>query len=157
VDSSTDDLPIAKADVMLPSQHWLALLAATDNPVVEANLQSFGFEPLQLVSVELSSSGGSLALHDGSRLEWTVAGPGRGPAAVGVHHSICMPDARPDASCHRVAALIWGAALGQPGELRVHGSTLEPFLLSAERLPALVHRMPKLEADIVWRRRAELS
>ncbi len=157
VGSSTDDPPIAKADLMLPSKHWLALLAATDNAAVEANLRSFGFEPLQLAGVDLRSRGGSLALHDGSRLEWTVVGPGRGPAAVGVHHSMCMPDVGPDAASHRVAAFISGAVLGQPGELRVHGSTFEPFLLSGERLPALVHRMPRLEADVAWCPRARMS
>jgi len=157
VGSTTDDPPIANADAMLPSQHWIALFAATNNPVVETNLRSFGFDPSPLACVDLHSRGGSLALHGGARLEWTAAGPGREPAAIGVHHALCMPDAGPDVERHRVAALISGAVLGQPGELRVHGPALEPFFLSGERFPALVHRMPRLEADVVWRRRARSS
>lgn len=157
VGSSTEDPPIANADVMLPSKHWIALFAATNNPVVATNLRSFGYDPFPLASVELDSRDGSLALHEGARLEWTIAGPGRGPAAIGVHHALCMPDAGPDVARHRVAALISGAVLGQPGELLVHGSTLEPFLLAGERLPALVHRMPRLEADVVWRRRSQIA
>jgi hypothetical protein len=64
-----------------------------------------------------------------------------------------MPDDGLDAAQHRVAALISGAVMGQPGELRVGGSALEPFFLRGERLAALVHQMPELTADIVWHRR----
>jgi hypothetical protein len=157
VGSSTDAPPIENADTMLPSKDWLALRAATDNSQVEANLRSFGFDPLGLASVELRSSGGSVALQDDARLEWTIAGPGRGPARLGVHHTMFMPDDGPDAAGHRVAALISDAVMAHPAELHVHGSALEPFLLPGERLPALVHRMPKLEADVVWRRRPTAS
>jgi hypothetical protein len=155
VGSSTEDPPIENADVMLPSQHWLALIAATDNPVVEANLRSFGFNPLRLASVDLQPGGGSLQLQEGASLEWSTTGPGRGPATIGVRHAMFLPDDEPDATGHRVAALISGAVMAQPGELRVQGSALEPFLLSDERLPALVHRMPELKADVVWRRRSK--
>jgi len=68
-----------------------------------------------------------------------------------------LPDDEASATGHRVAALISGAVMAQPGELHVHGSALKPFLLSGERLPALVHRMPELEADVVWRRRSKTS
>lgn len=67
--SSVEASPIDKADTMLPSKDWLALAAATDNPLVESNLRSFGFDPLRLASVELRCSGGSVALQDGARLE----------------------------------------------------------------------------------------
>jgi hypothetical protein len=157
VGSSTEDPPIENADVMLPSQHWLALAAATNNPVVEANLRSFGFDPSRLASVDHRSGGGSLQLGEGTRLEWTITGPGHGPATLGVHHAMVMPDDGPDAAGHQVAALLSGAVMGHPGELLVQGSALEPFLLSGERWPALVHRMPKLEADVVWRRRSKAS
>lgn len=152
-----DTRPIAGADLSLPLQQWLALFVATNNPVVEANLRSFGFDPARLASAELRAGGGSLALHDGAHLEWFVAGEGRGPSAIGVHHALFMPGDGPDAAPHRVAALIGDAVMGQPGELRVHGAALEPFLRSGERLRALVHRMPALEADIVWHPRPEAS
>lgn len=155
--SSIEAPPIENADVMLPSNRWLALLAATDNPVVEASLRSFGFDPLRLASVDLLPGGGSLELRDGDRLEWTIAGPGRGPATIGVHHAMFMPEDGPDAVGHHVAALVSDAVLAHPGELRVHGSSLEPYLLPGEQLPVLVHRLPRLEADVVWRRRARAS
>ena len=157
VGSSTEDPPIENAELMLPSKHWLALLAATDNREVAKKLRSFGFDPLPLTSVALRASGGSVVLQDGSCLEWTVSGPGRGPATIGVHHAMLMPDDGLDAAQHRVAALISGAVMGQSGELRVSGSALEPFFLPGERLAALVHRMPELAADVVWhRRRSEM-
>ena len=154
VGSSTEDPPIENADVMLPSQHWLALIAATDNPVVAANLRASGFNPLRLASVDLQSGGGSVELQEDARLEWSIAGPGRGPATIGVYHTIFLPDDEPDATGNRVAALISNAVMAQPGELRVHGSCLEPYILPGESLPALVHSMPKLEADVLWRRRS---
>jgi len=157
VGSSRAGPPIENADVMLPSQLWLALVAATDNPLVEANLRSFGFDPLGLERVSLQSSGGELELQDGAGLRWTITGPGRGPARIGVHHAMFMPDDGPGAAGHRVAALISDAVMGQPGELLVHGSALEPFLLAGERLAALVHRMPTLDADVVWRPRSKTS
>ena len=157
VGSSAESPPIERADAMLPSNQWLALLAATDNPVVAENLRSFGFDPLRLTSVDLQSSGGALELQDGTRLGWTTSGPGRGPATLGVHHTMFMPDDGPSAAGHRVTALISGAVMARPGELRVHGSSLEPYILPGERLPALVHRMPKLEADVLWRRRSRAS
>lgn len=154
---STEAPPIENADVMLPSNLWLALLAATDNPVVEANLRSFGFDPLRLASVDLQPTGGSLELRDGGQIEWTIAGPGRGPATIGVHHAMVMPDDGPDAVGHQVVALVSEAVLAHPGELRVRGSSLAPYLLPGERLPALVHRLPGLQADVVWRRRSGAS
>jgi hypothetical protein len=156
--STTDDLPsIEGADVSLPSQQWLALFVATDNPVVEANLRSFGFDPGQLTGLELRSGGGSVALQDGAGFEWTEEGPGRGPARIGVHHVLLMPGDGPGAPPHRIAALITDAVMGQPSELRVYGVPLEPFLGPGERLRALVHCMPALDAEIVWRRRPERS
>ena len=151
--SSTEDPPIENAELMLPSKQWLALLAATDNREVAKKLRSFGFDPLPLTSVALRASGGSVVLQDGSRLEWGVSGPGRGPVTIGVHHAMFMPGDELDAAQHRVAALISDAVMEQPGELRVSGSALEPFFQPGERLAALVHRMPELAADVVWRRR----
>lgn len=155
--SYTGDPPIEHAEMMLPSKHWLALLAATNNPEVAKQFRSFGFDPLPLARIALHASGGSAGLQNGSRLEWSISGSGRGPATVGVHHALSMPDDGPDAARHRVGALITDAVMEQPGELRVYGSALEPFLLPDERLAALVHSMPKLAADVVWRRRSEVS
>jgi len=155
--AAEDTRPIAGADVSLPSQQWLALFVATDNPVAEANLRSFGFDPARLARSELRADGGSLALQDGAHLEWSVAGHGRGPATIGVHHAIFMPGDGPGSAPHRIAARISEAVMGLHGELRVHGVALEPFLLSGERLRVLVHRMPALEADVVWRLRPEAS
>ena len=157
VGSSTEDPPIEHAELMLPSKHWLALLAATDNRAVAKKLRSFGFDPLPLASVKLRASGGTVGLQDGSCLEWTISGPGRGPATIGVHHAMLMPDDGLDVAQHRVAALISGAVMGQPGEIRISGSAFEPFFLHDERLAALVHCMPELTADVVWhRRRSEM-
>jgi hypothetical protein len=100
--------PISGVDAWLPSQQWVALFVATDNPVVEANLRSFGFDPARLAGLELRADGGSLALQDGASLEWFVAGHGRGPATIGIHHAIFMPDDGPGAAPHRVAARISG-------------------------------------------------
>lgn len=155
--ATTEDPPIENVDIMLRSMHWLALIAATNNRVVEARLRSFGFDPRRCAGMDLQPGGGFLELQDGARLDWSIAGPGRGPATVGVRHGMFMPAGEPCAAGHRVAARISGAVMAQPGELRVAGSSLEPFLLAGERLPVLVHRMPKLEADVVWRRRSETS
>ncbi|MEJ2504151.1 MAG: hypothetical protein P8177_12710 [Gemmatimonadota bacterium] len=132
--SASDALPIAGADVSLPSQQWLALLVATDNPMVVANLRSFGFDPARLMYAELRPAGGSIALQGETHLEWAVAGEGRGPATIGIRHALFMPGDKLDAAPHRVAAVISDAVMGQPGELRVQGVSLDPFLLSGERL-----------------------
>ena len=157
VGSSTGGPRIENADLMLPSKSWLAMLAATNNPVVAKNFRSFGFDPILLVNIELHESGGSVVLQDDSRLEWTISGSGRGPATAGVHHALIMPDDRPNVAEHHVGALITDAVMEQPGELQVYGSALEPFLLAGERLTVLVHSMPKLVADIVWQRRLEAA
>ena len=157
IGSSTGGPRIENADLMLPSKSWLAMLAATNNPVVAKNFRSFGFDPILLANTELHESGGSVTFQDGSRLEWTISGSGRGPVTAGVHHSLFMPDEGLEEAEHHVGALISDAVMGQPGELSVHGSALEPFLLAGEKLAALVHSMPKLAADIVWRRRSEVT
>lgn len=152
--TSTNDPPIEGVDLMLPSKHWLALFAATNNPEVEAHLRSFGFDPRQLASVNHEPEGGAIDLGDGDRIAWRIAGAGRGPANVGVYHEMLMPDDEPGAVGHRVAARITGAMMEQPGELHVRTAALEPFLRRGEKLRAMVHRMPKLDADVVWRRRS---
>lgn len=153
VDSAPDHHPIEGADLMLPSMRWVTLCAATSNPAVDEHLRSFGFDPIRVASVTHRTGGGCLQFPDHQRIEWTIEGPGRGPAPVGVRHTMVMPDDGPDAVGHAVTALIADAVLGAPGELRVHTTALEPFLLANERLPAVVHRLPKLRANIVWQRR----
>jgi hypothetical protein len=157
VPAKADTRPIRGVEVSLSPQQWLALFVATDTRMVELKLRSFGFHPARLAAAKSRAGGGSIALEDGAHLGWLVAGPGRGPATVGVHHDIFLPGDPPGAAPHQVTARISDAVMGQPGELHVHGEALEPFLRSGEQLQALVHRMPVLEADIVWRPRPGAS
>jgi len=153
VGSSPDDERLDGVDLMLPSMQWVAVSVATSNPEVETYLRSFGFDPIRFAGVDLQSGGGIVRFQDDDRIDWTIAEPGRKPARVGVRHNVVMPEDGPDVVGHQVAAIIGDAALGQAGELRVHTSALEPFLLPGEQFPAVVHRMPELEADIIWQRR----
>jgi len=138
-------------DLMLPSMKWVALTVGTTNPEVEARFRAFGFEPIRTARVDLQPGGGFLRFPDGDRLEWTTEGPGRGPTRIGVRHRLFLPGHGPEAVGNEISALVSGAIMGQPGELRVDTSNLEPFLLNGERFRALVHRMPELTAEIVWR------
>jgi len=150
--STPDENPMEGVDLMLPSMQWVALAVATTNPEVEAQFRTFGFDPIRLARVGLESEGGVLGFPDGDRLEWTIEGPGRGPAEIGVRHRLFLPGHGPEAVGNEVSAIVSGSMMGQPGRLQVHSSNLEPLLLDGECLAALVHRMPKLTAEIAWHR-----
>jgi hypothetical protein len=153
VGTSPDDDRLDGVDLMLPSMQWVALSVATTNPEAETQLRTFGFNPIPLAGVDLRSRGGSVRFPDNERIDWTFAETGRGPARVGVRHSIVMPEDGPDVPGHRVVALVSDSVLGQTGELHVHTAALCPFLVPGETLPAVVHRMPKLQANVLWCRR----
>jgi hypothetical protein len=152
VASSNPGPHVKGADIMLPSMHWLALASATSNADAGRYLESFGFNPLNLEKIDLQGHGGSLAFPDGSRIVWTIAGPGKGLPRVGVRHVIFVAADGPDAAGHRITALVSDTVMEQPGKVYIQTAALEPFLFEGERLPAAVHRMPKLEAGVVWGR-----
>jgi len=149
--SSPDANRMEGVDLMLPSMQWAALTVATTNPEAEGRFRTFGFDPIRPARVSLQSGGGTLTFPDGDRLEWTIEGPGRDPAQLGVRHRLFLPGHGPEAVGNEISALVSGGIMGQPGELRVGTSNLEPFLMNGERFRALVHRMPELTAEILWR------
>lgn len=142
------------ADIMLPSVRWLALASATSNDTARAYLQSFGFSPLHLEKIELAGNGGSITFPDGGRIEWTTAAPGKAFPRVGVNHVIFGAADGPNAAGHRVTAWLSDAIMEQPGRVRINTAIFEPLLLEGEGLSTFIHRMHKLEADIVWRQRS---
>jgi hypothetical protein len=150
--SSPDEDPMEGVDLMLPSMQWVALAVATTNPEVEGRFRTFGFEPIRPARAGFHSGGGFLGFPDGDRLEWTIEGPGRGPVRIGVRHRLFLPGYGLEAVGNEVSAVVAGSMMGQPGTLRVHTASLEPFLLDGDRFRAHVHRMPRLKAEIVWHR-----
>lgn len=151
--ASSSPGPLVKgADIMLPSMHWFAVASATSNPDAGSYLKSFGFSPLKLEKIALRSYGGSLAFPGGSRINWTIAGPGKGLPRVGVRHVIFVAADGPDAVGHRVTALVSDTVMEQLGKAHIQTAALEPFLFEGERFATAVHRMSKLEADVVWQR-----
>jgi hypothetical protein len=150
--SSPDENRMEGVDLMLPSMQWVALAVATTNPETEARFRSFGFDPIRLARVALQPGGGLVGFPNGDRLEWTIQQPGRGPAEIGVRHRLFLPGHGPEAVGNDVSARVSRSMMGQSGQLQIHTSRLEPILLDGERWSALVHRMPKLEAEILWHR-----
>jgi len=150
--SSNPGALVEGADRMMPSMHWFALLSATSNNTVRSYLQSFGFNPLNLEKIELKGHGGSLVFKDEGLIEWTIIGPGKELPRVGVNHVIFVAADRPDAAGHSVAALVSNTVMGQPGIISIKTAALEPFLLKGERFSTVIHRMPKLEADVTWQK-----
>lgn len=155
VASSNPGPHVKGADIMLPSMHWFALASATSNADAGSYLESFGFSPLNLERIDLRAHGGSLAFPGGSRIEWTIAGPGRGLPRVGVRHVIFVAADGPGAAGHRVTALLSDTVMEQLGKVHIQTAALEPFLFKGERFPAVVHRMSRLEADVFWRRHSK--
>ena len=155
--SSPDENRMEAVDLMLPSMQWVALTVATNNPEAERRFRRFGYDPIRPARVNLQSGGGTLTFPDGDRIEWNIEGPGRGPARIGVRHRLFLPTHGPAEVGSEISALVSGAIMGQPGKLRVGTSNLEPFLMNNERFRALVHRMPELTAEIVWRPGQETS
>lgn len=144
-------------DIMLPSVHWFSLASATSNDTARGYLQSFGFSPQDLEKIELAEKGGSLAFPDGGRIEWTTVGPGKALPRVGVHHVISVAADGTNAVGHRVTALLSDATMEQPGRVRIQTAIFEPFLMDGEELPTVIHRMHRLEADIVWRQLSRVT
>lgn len=150
--SSNNGTLIKGADIMLPSMDWLALTSATSNAAARNYLRSFGFSPLGLEKVDLRGHGGSLAFSDGGRITWTIVGAGKEPNRVGVNHVIFVAKDEPGAAGHRVAALLNRAEMERLGRIHIQTDALQPFLFRGERFPAVINRVPKLEADIFWQR-----
>lgn len=155
--SSPDENRMEGVDLMLPSMQWVALTVATTNAEVEERFRTFGFDPIRPARVRLQSRGGTLTFPDGDRIEWNIEGPGRGPARIGVRHRLFLPGHGPEAVGNEISAVVSGAIMGQAGELRAGTSNLEPFLMNGERFRTLVHRMPELTAEIVWRQELKNS
>jgi hypothetical protein len=149
--SSNAGALVKGADIMLPSMHWFALACATKNVTARSYLQKFGFSPQSLQRIDLQEHGGSLSFPDGGRIDWTITGPGKGLPHVGVNHVIFVAEDKPNAIGHRVAALLSDTVMQQPGRVHIQTAALEPFLLEGERFVVVVHRMSKLEANVVWR------
>jgi hypothetical protein len=152
VGSSNPGALMKDADRMMPSMHWFALLSATSNNTARSYLQSFGFTPLNLEKIELQEHSGSLVFKDEGLIEWTIIGPGKELPRVGVNHVIFVAADGPDAVGHSVAALVSNTVMGQPGIINIQTAALEPFLLKGERFSTVIHRMPKLEANVTWQK-----
>lgn len=151
VTSSNAGALVKGADIMLPTFHWFALSSATSNAAARSYLQSFGFSPMNLNKIALREHGGSLSFSNGGRIEWTIVGPGKRLPRVGVNHVLFVTADEPGADGHRIAALVSDTEMEQPGRIHIQTAALEPFLLEGERFAAVVYRMSKLEADVVWR------
>jgi hypothetical protein len=152
VASSIADSKVIGADFMLPSMHWLGLASATGNARVRKYLQSFGFKPLNLGKTDLQEKGGSITFSDGGVIDWTITGSGKKFNSVGVNHEIFVAENRPNTSGHHISALVSDIEMELLGRVHIQTAALEPFLLEGERLPAAVHRMQKLEADIIYKK-----
>lgn len=152
VGSSNSGALVKGADRMMPSMHWFALLSATSNNTVRTYLQSFGFNPLNLEKIELQEHSGSLVFKDEGLIEWTIIESGKVLPRVGVNHVIFVEADGPDAVGHSVAALVSNTVMGQPGIISIQTAALEPFLLKGEQFSTIIHRMPKLEADVTWQK-----
>jgi hypothetical protein len=149
--ASNPSTHLKDADIMLRSVHWFSLASATSNDTARSYLQSFGFSPQYLEKIELAEKGGSLAFPDGGRIEWTTVGPGKAVPQVGVHHVIFVAADGQNAVGHRVTALLSNAMMEQRGRVHIQTAFFEPFLLEGDELSTVIHRMHRLEADIVWR------
>lgn len=147
---------LKNAGLMLPSVHWFSLASATSNITARRYLQSFGFSPKYLEKIEWAENGGSLAFPDRGHIEWTTVGPGKALPRVGVHHIIFVAAGEPNAVGHRVTALLSDAIMEQPGRVHIQTAIFEPFLLEGEELSTVIHRMHRLEADIVWRQLSKI-
>jgi len=145
--------PIEGADVMLGSMRWLSIASATSNPAARERLESFGFSPAPLQAVRLQDAGGAVEFLDGGSVQWSFGGLGKGPVRAGVYHEMLMPAAGSQAPGHRVSAVVTNAHLERPASLLVRTTALEPYLRAGESLSAHVHRMPHLDADVVFHRR----
>jgi hypothetical protein len=149
--SSNADSKVIGADIMLPSMQWFGLASASSNASARKYLQAFGFNPLNLEKTDLQEKGGSIAFPDGGMINWTITGSGKKFNSIGVNHEIFVADNEPNSSGHYISALVSNTVMELFGRVHIQTAALEPFLLEGERLPAAVHRMTRLEAEINYR------
>jgi hypothetical protein len=142
------------ASIRLPVQFWFSLATASDNPVTRENLRSFGFCPSNLVKVELEKKGGTAIIQDRGQIDWTINGKGKVYNRVDLEHIINLEADSPDSTGHHIYASISNPVMDQPGRIHIQTTAFEPFLHKEELIAAVVHRMSRLEADIVWRKMA---
>lgn len=150
--SSETGASVRGADMMLPSTFWFSLASATSNIAARDHLQSFGFRLLGLEKINLQDHGGSLVFPDGGQIDWVISGTGRKLPHAGINHTVFVKADEPGATGHHIAALLFEPAMDQPGKVRIQTDVLEPFLFKGERFAAAIHRISRLEADIVWQK-----
>ena len=150
IGSSKPLTPINGADVMLPSMHWFALHSASSNVTALNNLHSFGFTPFNLDSTDLRNDGGLTTFKNGEYIHWIITGPGEKLNRVGVNHFLFTSKDEPDTEGHHIEALLSDTVMKQPAKVHIQTAALEPFLSENEGFEAVIHRVSKLEADIVW-------
>ena len=150
VGSSKVSTRVKGAEIMLPDMYWLSLKSATSNTLAKDYLRLFGFKPLSLSKTKLNNHGGSLVFADEGSIEWTITGSGKELPAVGVNHVVYMQEDGPSAVGHHISALLSNAVMELPGNVHIQTTALEPFLKEDERMYVIIHRMNKLEADVVW-------
>jgi len=143
--------------IILPSQHWLSLASASDNPVAGKYLQLFGFSPLILDKVYLREKGGSVIVQDQGQIDWTINGRGRGLEQVIVEHVLNVKADGQDSAGHHIYASISDPMMDQPGRVHIQTDACEPFLHRGERFAAVVHRMSGLKAHVLWHKKANSS
>lgn len=154
---SNPGAPLKGADIMLPSVHWFSLASATSNDTARSYLKSFGLSPLPLEKIDLTENGGLLAFPDGGHIDWSTFGSGKALPRVGVNHVIFVAADGPNATGHRVTALLSDAVMEQRGKVHIQTAIFEPLLLEGEKLSTVIHRMHQLEADIIWKRQSEIK
>ena len=140
--------------IVLPSQHWLSLASASDNPVAGKYLKLFGFSPLILDKVCLREKGGSIIVRDQGQIDWNIISRGRGLERVVVEHVLNVKADGQDSAGHRIYASVSDPLMDQPGRVHIQTDAFEPFLCRGERFAAVVHRMSGLDAHILWRMKA---
>jgi len=150
--SSVPDSKVKGADTMLPSMQWFGLASASSNARAREYLKTFGFNPLKLAKTGLKEEGGTLQFSDGGMISWTVAGSGKKFNSAGVNHEIFIDEKGPKSGGHHISAVVSNTVMDLLGRVHIQTALLEPFLLEGERLPAAVHRMNKLEADIIYKK-----
>jgi len=52
--------------------------------------------------------------------------------------------------------LLSDAMMEQLGRVRIQTAIFEPLLWEKEELSTVIHRMHKLEADIIWKRQSKI-
>ena len=150
--SSKADSKLIGADFMLPSMQWFGLVSATSNAGASNHLQSFGFNPLNLAKNDLQEKCGLITFSDGGIISWSITGPGRKYNRVGVNHEIFVAKKESHSNGHCISALVSNIEMELLGRVYIQTTALEPFLFENEKLPAAVHLMNRLEANITYKK-----